>query len=401
MKKHRILSLALCVVLVFMMAIPAAAAFDANVLDGIIMIYSGTPDEDGNMRYWRGTGFFVGEADENPQYIVTNCHVVEEFILAGKGVGGGALRVLFDQDDEAEAYLVDYDAEKDIAVLKLAEPTDKRVALTLCLPSSELLGAEVYAVGYPLAADMTVQAVTSYSQKDATVTGGRFSRLLTESNTGRQLIQTDTALSGGNSGGPLIDESGAVLGVNTYGSNLDQNLFYAVSVSEVTPILKRNSIAFTMADEEAVPEAGPEKSVRWVLIAAAAVLVAAIIVLLILLTRKGGKRKRPGGVIRSLAPQHSGLAVQIKNASVVAGRDAARCTLLYRDGTPGVSSCHCQIQFDAAKKQFVVTDLGSTYGTFLMNGQRLNPNQPVKLAAGSRIYLGEPDNILSLELDGV
>ena len=285
--KNKILTLILCLALLAALAVPAAAAFDNSVLDGIIMIYVGAPDEDGDMNYWRGTGFFVGTAGENPQYIVTNCHVVEEFILTGKGAGGGELRVLFDQDDEAEAYLVDYDAEKDVAVLKLAESTDKRAPLALRMPSDEMLGSEVYAVGYPLAADMTVQAVTSYSQKDATVTGGRFSRLLTESNTGRQLIQTDTALSGGNSGGPLVDENGAVLGVNTYGSNLDQNLFYAVSATEVTPILQRNSITFTMADEAVEPEQkeGSGSTLNPIFIAASAVLLVAIAVLVLMLVR--------------------------------------------------------------------------------------------------------------------
>lgn len=102
--KNKILTLILCLALLAALAVPAAAAFDNSVLDGIIMIYVGAPDEDGDMNYWRGTGFFVGTAGENPQYIVTNCHVVEEFILTGKGAGGGELRVLFDQDDEAEAY---------------------------------------------------------------------------------------------------------------------------------------------------------------------------------------------------------------------------------------------------------------------------------------------------------
>ena len=70
-------------------ALPAQAAFQQSVLDGIILIRSGAPDADGVMNYWQGTGFFVGEAGENPQYIVTNCHVVEDFILAGKALGGG------------------------------------------------------------------------------------------------------------------------------------------------------------------------------------------------------------------------------------------------------------------------------------------------------------------------
>ncbi len=91
-------------------AVPALADFHQGALDGIVMITTGAPDRDGHMNYWRGTGFFVGEAGEDPQYIVTNCHVVEEFILAGKALGGGELHVRFDKDDEAEAYLVDYDA---------------------------------------------------------------------------------------------------------------------------------------------------------------------------------------------------------------------------------------------------------------------------------------------------
>ena len=197
----------------------------------------------------------------------------------------------------------------------------------------------------------------------------------------------------------MVDENGAVLGVNTYGSNLDQNLFYAVSATEVTPILQRNSITFTMADEAVEPEQkeGSGSTLNPIFIAASAVLLVAIAVLL--LVRKNGRRQNDGAVIRSFAPQHGGMTVHIKSVPIMAGRDSTCCAILYRDGTPGVSSRHCQIQFAAREQQFTVTDLGSTYGTLLSNGQRLNPNQPVKLADGSEIYLGEPDNILRLELN--
>ena len=183
-------------------AVPAFADFDQSVLDGVVLLYSGAPDEDGAMEYWRGTGFFVGEEGENPEYIITNCHVVEEYILAGEALGGGELYVMFDESDQEEAYLVVYDYAKDVAVLKLAEPTEKRTPLLLKEENEEALGSEVYAVGYPLAADVTIQAVTSAGKNDATVTTGSISRFLTESGTGRKLIQTDVALSGGNSGGP-------------------------------------------------------------------------------------------------------------------------------------------------------------------------------------------------------
>lgn len=350
------------------------------------------------MNYWRGTGFFVGEAGKDPQYIVTNCHVVEEFILAGKALGGGELHVRFDKDDEAEAYLVDYDAEKDVAILRLAEATDKRVSLQMRVPQEDSLGSEAYAVGYPAAADLTVTAVNSFSQKDATVTTGSISRFLTESGTGRKLIQTDASLGGGNSGGPLIDGSGAVIGINTAGSELDSNLFYAVSVNEVLPLLDKNSISYTLAPET---KSGGSTMLYVGIGAAAAVVIAILAVVL------GKKKKAPAApkvqeakgapVLRSMAPQHGGMVVQLHGQPVQIGRDGAVCRLVYQDGTPGVSGRHCQVSFEQG--EFVLTDLNSTYGTFLSNGQRVAPNSPVKLPPKSSFYLGEADNTVYVDLE--
>lgn len=401
MKRIRNISAAALVLLLLAVgALPAFADFDQNTLNGIVMITTGAPDKDGVMNYWRGTGFFVGKTGEDPQYIVTNCHVVEEFILAGKALGGGELHVRFDKDDEAEAYLVDYDAEKDVAILRLADATDKRGSLQLRVPPESSLGSEAYAVGYPAAADLTVTAVNSFSQKDATVTTGSISRFLTESGTGRKLIQTDASLGGGNSGGPLIDSTGAVIGINTAGSKLDSNLFYAVSVSEVLPLLDKNSIPYTLAQE--AKSGGSTMLYVGIGAAVVAVIVIAAVVL--------GKKKKPAQgapegmtdgtpVLRSMAPQHGGMVVQLHGQPVQVGRDAAVCRLVYQDGTPGVSSKHCQVYFDQGDGQFVVTDLNSTYGTFLSNGQRIAPNTPVRLAPKSSFYLGEADNTVYVDLE--
>ena len=407
-KLHTILAAVLATLLLVLTASPALAAFDQDALDGIVMITTGAPDRNGAMQYWRGTGFFVGEAGKGPQYIITNCHVVEEFILAGKALGGGELHVLFDKDDQVEAYLVDYDAEKDVAVLRLSEATDKRSSLQLKVPEESSLGTEAYAVGYPLAADLTVQAVTSFSKKDATVTTGSISRFLTESGTGRKLIQTDASLSGGNSGGPLIDGSGAVIGINTGASNLDSNIFYAVSVEEVLPLLDKNSIPYTMA----APESGSS------LLLYAAIGGGALLVLLILLlvlssndkkmkkkdhqqqaqqTQQAQKQLSP--VLRSVSPQHNGMVVPLHGQPVQLGRDTTICRLVYQDGTPGVSGKHCQVYYEPRERVFVLTDLGSTYGTFLADGQRLAPNAPVKLAPGASFYLGEAVNMVYVDME--
>lgn len=403
MKRVRIFAAALLAAMIAITAAaPALADFDQSALDGIVMITTGAPDDKGNMEYWRGTGFFIGTAGENPQYIVTNCHVVEEFILAGKALGGGELHVLFDKDDEAEAYLVDYDAEKDLAVLRLEEPTDKRVALPIREPLEEDLGGEAYAVGYPSAADLTVTAVRSFSQKDATVTTGSISRFLTESGTGRKLIQTDASLSGGSSGGPLMDGTGAVTGINTYGSALDQNLFYAVSVSELLPILTKNSIPYALAGEKQ-----GNSTALYAVIAAAAVV--AVILLVVLAKKKKPAQAAPAEparqeartpVLRSMAPQHGGMVVQLHGGQPVQlGRDSAVCRVVFRDGTPGVSNRHCQVYYDQGEGVFVLTDLNSTYGTFLSGGQRVAPGTPAKLPPKGAFYLGEAENTVYVDLE--
>ena len=396
--QNRIAAALLAALLAGVLAVPALAAFDNNTLDGIVMITTGAPDKDGHMNYWRGTGFFVGDAGKDPQYIVTNCHVVEEFILAGKALGGGELHVRFGKDDEAEAYLVDYDAEKDVAILRLAEATDKRVSLQMRVPQEDSRGSEAYAVGYPAAADLTVAAVNSFSQKDATVTTGSISRFLTESGTGRKLIQTDASLGGGNSGGPLIDGSGAVIGINTAGSKLDSNLFYAVSVSEVLPLLDKNSIPYTLAPET---KSGGS-TMLYVGIGAAVVAVIAILAVVLGKKKKApaapkGQEEKGAPVLRSMAPQHGGMVVQLHGQPVQIGRDGAVCRLVYQDGTPGVSGRHCQVSFEQG--EFVLTDLNSTYGTFLSNGQRVAPNSPVKLPPKSSFYLGEADNTVYVDLE--
>ena len=396
--RNHIAAALLAALLLAAAALPAFADFNQDTLNGIVMITTGAPDKDGHMNYWRGTGFFVGEAGKDPQYIVTNCHVVEEFILAGKALGGGELHVRFDKDDEAEAYLVDYDAEKDVAILRLAEATGKRVSLQMRVPQEDSLGSEAYAVGYPAAADLTVTAVNSFSQKDATVTTGSISRFLTESGTGRKLIQTDASLGGGNSGGPLIDGSGAVIGINTAGSKLDSNLFYAVSVGEVLPLLDKNSIPYSLAPET---KSGGS-TMLYVGIGAAAVAVIAILAVVLIKKKKApaapkGQEAKGTPVLRSMAPQHGGMVVQLHGQPVQIGRDGAVCRLVYQDGTPGVSGRHCQVSFEQG--QFVLTDLNSTYGTFLSNGQRVAPNSPVTLPPKSSFYLGEADNTVYVDLE--
>jgi len=59
----------------------------------------------------------------------------------------------------------------------------------------------------------------------------------------------------------------------------------------------------------------------------------------------------------------------------------------------GVSRVHCQLEYRDG--QIVVTDLGSTNGTYL-GGKRLEPNQPYIMARGDDLVVGRlPVQIIS------
>jgi hypothetical protein len=103
--------------------------------------------------------------------------------------------------------------------------------------------------------------------------------------------------------------------------------------------------------------------------------------------------------IKSLAEQHSGVAAPLGKKPVIIGRDSSVCKIIFKEDTPGVSSKHCQIYFDSDKNEFVLTDLGSSYGTFLMNGQQLAPNTPAKLRTKESFYLASPSNTFIVDVE--
>lgn len=104
-------------------------------------------------------------------------------------------------------------------------------------------------------------------------------------------------------------------------------------------------------------------------------------------------------VIRSLSAQHRGMRVEINNQPILIGRSKSDCSIVFAENTPGVSGRHCSVAWDAASSNFVLTDLGSTYGTYLQGGQKLNPGVPYNLKAGESFYLGEINNMLSVNLE--
>ena len=94
-------------------------------------------------------------------------------------------------------------------------------------------------------------------------------------------------------------------------------------------------------------------------------------------------------ILKCIKGQFAGKAFDLSRGSVVLGRDPASCNLVFNKETPGISSKHCQLSYDAASGSFILTDLGSSYGTYTGSGKKLTANVPERLSAGDAFYLAD------------
>lgn len=456
--KKRIVSLALTVILLLAVPLTASADFDPETRNSVVVVETCLELDAGTVSFGWGTGFFVGEEGQDPMYLITNHHVIEPFLESGEGelvqaettegvlTGRSKIRVFYDSDDFKEAYPVAYDEIKDLAVLKLGAATSKRTPLPLCSPTDNMVGSTIYAVGYPgLAENVFADATTTWGPSDVSVTSGSISRLLTTSGTGQMRLQIDCVIRHGNSGGPLVNEDGQVLGiaVSSVSDEEDSSMYYGVNIDEVIPYLKQYDVPYVLQEAGAtqsssetslaegtapagdtivVPESTEEDpkessggvpAAVWVVIGVAVAAVAGVVIFLLL--QKGKKtpaqvqpvqpapapapapQKVP--VLRSLAQQHNGVRIPIQGRQILIGTSQGDCQVVFRSGTPGVSRRHCSISWDAATGDFILTDLGSSFGTFLENRQKLAQGVPTRLRPGDRFYLGSPENLLSTGLE--
>ncbi len=407
--KKRFVSIAIIMVLIFSFFLCGAGSSSSSsdsavtkAKDSTVIVIIGASVDGEWVPLTRGTGFFIAEEKSSPQYLLTNHHVVDSFIQLGSGeamqLEGSTLkagiRVYYSADDYSEAYLIDYNSIKDIALIKLDKPAEDYTGLEICVPTEEMVGDTVYAVGYPSASDNSViDSVSQWTKEDVTVSKGIISRLSTTSGTGVRTVQTDAVFSGGNSGGPLVNEDGAVIGLNTfYVTGNNTVLYYAVNIDEAVPMLKTYSVPYVLASD------GPS---AFVIILIVVLALAAIAALLFLLKKKGVKLPA-AAVMTKAAPAELRLQGQAgvfagkrfaMDKPIRIGRDGSRCDLVYPENTQGISGAHCVVYSENGKAY--IKDLGSTYGSFV-SGRKLSPNQPVELRVGDRITLGSEREAFTL-----
>ena len=168
-----------------------------------------------------GTGVVITSDGE----ILTNSHVIED---------SDAVFVLFgDSIDPIPAEVMAADPGNDLALLKV--DLDDLTPAVFADPESISIGDEVVAVGFALDLDggpTVTRGIVSALNRTIANSDGALDGL----------IQTDAAISSGNSGGPLLNASGEVVGINTavFQSSMNtaaNNVGFAISVGEALPVI--------------------------------------------------------------------------------------------------------------------------------------------------------------------
>ena len=169
-----------------------------------------------------GTGVITTSDGE----IVTNAHVVEDATEIRVRLAG--------ETEPRQATLLAADAGNDLALLRVSG--DDFVPATFADPESTRIGDEVIAIGFALDLDgapSVTRGIVSALDRTIVTAGGALDGL----------VQTDAAISSGNSGGPLVDARGHVVGINTAVARGDatiaaSNIGFAISVDEALPIIE-------------------------------------------------------------------------------------------------------------------------------------------------------------------
>jgi S1-C subfamily serine protease len=156
--------------------------------------------EDGE--FVMGSGFFVSDDG----YILTAAHVLEE-------IENNTVKIKTMEGEVIDAIIILEDNDSDTSILK-AEGSFSHLELG----DTERLntGSKVFALGAPEG--------FSFSASEGIVSAVREVREITdeiglEVGLGKNItvVQTDAAITHGNSGGPLIDKRGRVVGLNSFG----------------------------------------------------------------------------------------------------------------------------------------------------------------------------------------
>ncbi len=388
----RVVSIVVILTMVFSLAtVGVFAAKASEAKNSVVVVVS----EDG-LSY--GSGFAIGKVGKPVEYIVTNNHVV-------RGDKGNTVATVYFSLASNKMMLANvyyFDKDRDIAVLKLPEPTTEREALVLCPMDQVDPDDSFMALGYP-AGEATDWP--KYNTDDITVTRGGIKKL--DRVNGQDVYMLDLKITNGNSGGPLVNSDGEAVGINTFGIQIgDNSNYYAIAIDELIDSIDTDKIPVTLHGDTSIP-------IPLIIAAIIAALILLLLIILLVRRRKGHEEAVPepltkgegasktdpvnynqpvsGPMMRilSIGGALNGKKYEV-SGSVRIGRDASKCQIAYPVNTKGVSGVHCELTFDG--NVCYLKDLNSSYGTFRADGTKMIPNVPELIQSGTKFYLASPEN---------
>lgn len=224
-----------------------------------------------------GTSTGTGIVFSEDGYIVTNAHVITTEVKTSMNNGSSQfdpfsdffdnfynnynrsssqtevikadkVTVTLSDETEYEATIVGYDANTDLAVLKIdatgLTPAEIGDSATL------EMGDKAITLGYPLGLGLSASdGIISGLNKEMSVEVAGGTATMT-------LLQTDAAINPGNSGGPLLNSAGQVVGITSskIASSEVDGVGFAIPITDALPIL--NELMTTGTVKNTTPKIG-------------------------------------------------------------------------------------------------------------------------------------------------
>ncbi|MFG0316898.1 MAG: S1C family serine protease [Planctomycetota bacterium JB042] len=172
-------------------ALAGGTVFDAAPIEGAPM--DGPLDE---FEWDSGSGFVWDDRG----HVVTNYHVVRDAV---------DLTVRLPDLSDWPGRLVGIDEDKDLAVLHVEAPASLLNPIVVGRSAPLRVGQRAYSIGNPFGLSSTLSEGIISAVGRTIRSGTGAGRII------QDVIQTDAAITPGNSGGPLLDSAGRLIGVTT------------------------------------------------------------------------------------------------------------------------------------------------------------------------------------------
>ncbi len=184
-----------------------------------------SPGQQQNVEGNIGSGFIIS----SDGLILTNKHVVSDT--------EAKYTVLTNDSKKYNVEKIYRDPLNDIAIIKVSAPITGFKPLPLGDSTNLKLGQLVIAIGTPLGefTNTVTSGIVSGLGRGITA-GSPFEGYVEKLD---NVIQTDAAISPGNSGGPLLNSKGQVIGINTAVAQEGQNIGFAIPVNVIKEIVTK------------------------------------------------------------------------------------------------------------------------------------------------------------------